>query len=38
MHCFGYTQEMRDLVKEITGKPVILSNLLVAKVTEELLL
>jgi protein AroM len=38
MHCFGYTQEMRDVVKDITGKPVILSNLLVAKVTEELLL
>lgn len=36
MHCFGYTPEMRDLVKEITGKPVLLSNLLVAKVTEEL--
>ena len=38
MHCFGYTREMRDIVKETTGKPVILSNLLVAKVTGEMLL
>lgn len=38
MHCFGYTPEMRDVVKDVTGIPVILSNLLVAKVTEELLL
>ena len=38
MHCFGYTKEMRDIVKEATGKPVILSNLLVAKVTGEMLL
>jgi protein AroM len=38
MHCFGYTREMRDLVKGVTGKPVVLSNLLVAKVAGELLL
>ncbi len=38
MHCFGYTREMRDVVREITGKPVLLSNMLVAKVTGELLL
>ncbi len=38
MHCFGYTREMRDIVKETTGKPVILSNILVAKVTGEMLL
>lgn len=38
MHCFGYTQNMRDLVKDVTGKPVLLSNLLVAKVAGELLL
>jgi protein AroM len=38
MHCFGYTQEMRDIVKNTTGKPVLLSNTLVAKVTGELLL
>jgi len=38
MHCFGYTRAMRDIVKETTGKPVLLSNILVAKVTEELLL
>ena len=38
MHCFGYTRHMRDIVKEITGKPVLLSNMLVAKVTGEMLL
>ena len=38
MHCFGYTEAMREIVKETTGKPVILSNRLVAKVTGELLL
>ena len=38
MHCFGYTREMRDIVREATGKPVLLSNMLVAKVTGELLL
>lgn len=38
MHCFGYTRHMRDLVHETTGKPVLLSNMLVAKVTGELLL
>lgn len=38
MHCFGYTREMRDIVKEITQKPVLLSNMLIAKVTGELLL
>jgi protein AroM len=38
MHCFGYTREMRDLVKGVTGKPVVLSNMLVAKVTGVLLL
>lgn len=38
MHCFGYTQQMREIVKEVTEKPVLLSNLLVAKVSGELLL
>jgi protein AroM len=38
MHCFGYTQAMRNIVRETTGKPVLLPNILVAKVTEELLL
>lgn len=38
MHCFGYTRAMRELVKEETGKPVLLSNMLVAKVAGELLL
>jgi protein AroM len=38
MHCFGYTREMREIVKEMTGKPVLLSNMLVARVIGELLL
>ena len=38
MHCFGYTQRMREIVRSITRKPVLLSNLLVAKVTGEILL
>ena len=38
MHCFGYTRRMRDIVKETTGRPVLLSNTLVAEVTGELLL
>ncbi len=38
MHCFGYTRHMRDIVQEITGKPVLLSNMLVARVSGELLL
>jgi len=38
MHCFGYTREMRALVKGVTGKPAVLSNMLVAKVAGELLL
>ncbi len=38
MHCFGYTRAMRELVKEITGKPVLLSTTLVANVTGEVFL
>lgn len=38
MHCFGYTRHMRDIVKETIGKPVLLSNMLVANVTGALLL
>jgi len=38
MHCFGYTRQMRDIVKKTTEKPILLSNMLVAKVTGELLL
>lgn len=38
MHCFGYTRKMREIVQETTNKPVLLSNMLVAKVTGELLL
>lgn len=38
MHCFGYTRRMRDIVQETTGKPVLLSNMLVARVSGELLL
>ncbi|MBD3308544.1 hypothetical protein GF339_19110 [candidate division KSB3 bacterium] len=38
MHCFGYTRRMRQIVQEILGKPTLLSNMLVAKVTGEVLL
>lgn len=38
MHCFGYTPEMRQIVRDVTEKPVLLSNLLVAKIAGELLL
>lgn len=38
MHCFGYTRRMRDIVQEVTGKPILLSNMLVARVSGELLL
>ncbi len=38
MHCFGYTPQMRQIVKATTGKPVLLPTRLVAKVTSELLL
>jgi protein AroM len=37
MHCMGYTQAMKDQVREITGKPVILSRSLVARTLKELI-
>ena len=37
MHCMGYTQAMKDHVREITGKPVILARSLVARSLKELL-
>jgi protein AroM len=38
LHCIGYTLEMKKLVKDITGKPVILARSLAARVLQELLL
>lgn len=37
MDCIGYTLKMKEKVKEITGKPVILSRTIVARVISELL-
>lgn len=37
MNCFGYTMEMRKLVKKITGKPIILVRSLLAKALSELI-
>lgn len=37
MDCMGYNGMMKQEVKRITGKPVILSNALVARVVKELL-
>ncbi|MEJ8547325.1 AroM family protein [Brevibacillus borstelensis] len=36
LDCIGYTEEMKRTVKRITGKPVILSRTLVARVLGEL--
>ncbi|WP_037193644.1 AroM family protein, partial [Rhodococcus rhodochrous] len=36
LDCMGYTEEMKRTVKQITGKPVILSRTLVARVLGEL--
>ena len=36
LDCIGYTRQMKKKVKEITGKPVILSRTIVARVTREL--
>ena len=36
LDCIGYTRQMKQKVKEITGKPVILSRTVVARVTREL--
>ena len=37
MHCMGYTQAMKDRVREITGKPVVLARSLVARALKELI-
>ena len=37
MDCIGYTGEMRKLVREITGKPVVLARGIVARTVAELL-
>ena len=37
MHCMGYGEDHRKVMREITGKPVILANSIVARITGELL-
>lgn len=37
LDCFGFSEEMRSLVKEITGKPTILANAYLARALAELL-
>jgi len=37
MDCMGYTLEMKEWVKEITGKPALLARSTLARVAEELL-
>jgi protein AroM len=37
MHCMGYTGAMKDQVREITGKPVVLARSLVARTLKELI-
>jgi protein AroM len=37
MHCMGYTRAMKNRVREITGKPVILARSLVALTMKEML-
>jgi len=36
MNCMGYTREMREIVKEVTGKPIILVKSLLARALSEL--
>jgi protein AroM len=36
LDCIGYTRQMKQKVKEITGKPVILACTVIARVTREL--
>ena len=36
LDCMGFTHEMKQIVREATGKPVILSNALVARVLQEI--
>ncbi len=37
MHCMGYRNDHRRKIREITGKPVILSNAIVARTAAELI-
>jgi protein AroM len=37
LDCMGYTEEARELVHEITGLPVILSNAIMAKLVSEMI-
>jgi len=37
MHCMGYTQAMKERVREITGKPTVLARSIVARTLKELL-
>ena len=37
LDCIGYTQDMKDIVFEVTGKPVILARSVAARVIQELL-
>jgi protein AroM len=37
MHCMGYTRDHRKVVKELTGKPVLLANSIVARTAAELI-
>jgi len=36
LDCMGFTREMKQIVKQKTGRPVILSNALIARVLQEL--
>jgi len=37
MHCMGYTQGMKEKVREITGKPTVLARSIVARTLKELI-
>lgn len=37
MHCMGYTQAMKERVREITGRPTVLARSLVARTLKELM-
>jgi protein AroM len=37
MHCMGFTKEHRKVMRQVTGKPVIMANSIVARITGELL-
>jgi len=37
MHCMGYTQAMKERVREITGKPTVLARSIVARTLKELI-